>query len=623
MKPVLVVVAALTALTALTSGCLISPVIPIGSGKSSNDVQREGIAKLFPAQLSARGTWKGEVRVAKLRVWADDEYRAQNVRWQHGFDEELDYANQVMTPMLGIRLEAEYRQWEHHAPAERLEEHLVALSELDEGDDVVWVVGLTSSLTLVSGSFDLLGLAAVADRHVVLRGYADLEERKAFARVFRDIGQQEREGVLEARRRHKTTCVLIHELAHSLGALHELERDWVMHASYSHHAAQISDRNRELMLITLEDRLKPRSARDPRGTAQRLLTALEAEWPGWDPSDRTILTGQLRAQIGAQLATGIQGVPAAVADQYRSAEELLARGDHRGAQAVLDPMLAAYPAHAELRLLGCRVELARGAAKDGKAIAVCDRAVAIGDARTAVKVAAARLAAGDAAGARATMSAAEGRLAKLPAAEAGAGWLALAAQYRAMSAVTWAEAAFARSGAAPDADAETWSWIFETRIRYGIPRDGAPWKLAPDDDAAAVTAVHAVMSKSNEGNFAAATKLAAAAEKRWPALPGLLAARCDVAYRSGALSSARAYCSKAIAKAPSSWALYLLGVIELQSESRAATSAGIERLRKAIEIDPDLRQAWRALAKAYERAGMTAERQRLRLDYQARFHGSM
>jgi predicted Zn-dependent protease len=138
-----------------------------------------------------------------------------------------------------------------------------------------------------------------------------------------------------------------------------------------------------------------------------------------------------------------------------------------------------------------------------------------------------------------------------------------------------------------------------------------------------VSAVRGVMAASNAGNYAAAGKIAATAEKRWPGLPGLLAARCDLAYRSGALAAARTHCSRAIAKGTSSWALYLLGVIELQSESRAATTTGIERLRKAIEIDPELRQAWRALAKAYERADMTAERQQLRLDYQARFHTSM
>jgi tetratricopeptide (TPR) repeat protein len=395
-----------------------------------------------------------------------------------------------------------------------------------------------------------------------------------------------------------------------------------MSAGYSHRAAQISDRNRELMLITLEDRLKPRSGRDPRGTAQRLLAALDNDWPGWDPADRTVLAGQLRAQVGAPTAAGIPGVPAPVADQYRNAEQLLARGDHRGAQAVLEPMLAAYPAHGELRLLGCKVELARGGLKDGKANAACERAAALGGPPTAIKVAAARLGAGDAAGARATLSAVEDRLATLPPHEAAAGWLELAAQYRAMNAVTRAESALARA-TGPGSDPETASWIARTRVRYGIPRDGAAWRLVPEDDAAAVTAVRGVMDASNAGDHGKASRLAAAAERRWPGLPGLLAARCDLSYRSGALAAARAQCTRAIAKGTSSWALYLLGVIELQSESRAATQAGIERLRKAIEIDPDLQQAWRTLAKAYERAGMTGELQQLRLDYQARFRTAM
>jgi hypothetical protein len=78
------------------AGCIISPIIPIGgNGKSSRERQHDTLSTLLPAQLTAQARWTGEVRVAKLRVWADDEYRAQNLRWEHGFDEELDDANQV------------------------------------------------------------------------------------------------------------------------------------------------------------------------------------------------------------------------------------------------------------------------------------------------------------------------------------------------------------------------------------------------------------------------------------------------------------------------------------------------------------------------------------------------
>ncbi|HWU91079.1 MAG TPA: hypothetical protein VN253_27625, partial [Kofleriaceae bacterium] len=69
----------------------------------------------------------------------------------------------------------------------------------------------------------------------------------------------------------------------------------------------------------------------------------------------------------------------------------------------------------------------------------------------------------------------------------------------------------------------------------------------------------------------------------------------------------------------SSWALYLLGILELRGLGPAPTAAGIARLREAIALDPDLSQAWRALAAALARAKATAELDQLGRDYQAHF----
>ena len=66
---------------------------------------------------------------------------------------------------------------------------------------------------------------------------------------------------------------------------------------------------------------------------------------------------------------------------------------------------------------------------------------------------------------------------------------------------------------------------------------------------------------------------------------------------------ARPRATKALAADPNqSWALYLSGVIALKDTSAAGTKAGIEKLKKAIAVDPELGQAWRTLAKAYTRA---------------------
>ncbi len=478
------------------SGCFVaSPVMHFGGGKTSEQVQHEGLDKQLPAQLTAVEKWTGELRVARLRVWADDEYRAQNVRWQRGFDEQLDYANQVLGPMLGVRLEPEYRSWDHHAPGATLSDQLEVLAREDPGEDVAFVVGLTSSLSLVAGAFEQIGAARLGGRHLVVRGHADVEERKAFERAFPDIDREQREQVLEARRRHKTAALLIHELAHSLSALHETGPDQIMNPAYSHRAASISARNRELMLIALEDRLRPPGARDPGATAHKLLAALDAEWSGWVASERDQRIADLRDQSGPAAAVG-------------------------------------------------------GTAQ----------------ART-----------------------------ELAAAKAGA--------------------------PAPDRDIAGWSP--STRVRYGIPRDGARYRLAPDDEPDALAAVRDVLAKVNANQLDAAVRAVSAAEKRWPGLPGLVAARCDLELRRGAVGAARALCARASDRGESSWALYLGGVIELQGNTPAATTAGIALLRRAIELDPDLAQAWRTLGKALSRSGRTAEREHLASEYYRRFGAAL
>jgi tetratricopeptide (TPR) repeat protein len=606
------------------SACLISPVIPIGSGKSAKQSQHESLGKLYPAQLAALHKQPGALRTAKIRVWADDEYRAQNLRWQHGFDEQLDYVNQVLIPMLGVKVEPEYREWDHHAtPGGALGDELAVLADHDPGEDVTWVVALTSSLTLVAADFEQLGVAHLGGRHLIVRGHADLEERKAFERAFPDLHAEERAQVLEARRRHKTTAVLLHEMAHSLGALHETEPDGLMNPIYSHRAASISDRNRDLMLISLEDRLKPTSERDARTTARRLLAALDPAWGGWVAEERTEQMASLEARVGSQTSAGEAGdLPPAIRDAFHHAEQLLASGDHAGAHATLEPMLAAYPAHTQLRMLDCRIELARGGPKDARAIATCERAAALStEVEPAIAVAAVRLSAGDAAGARRTLIAAEARTASLPPAQAMAGWLTLADAYKQMGAVTWAELAIAKAAPQPGADHGIPAWAAMTRVRYGVPRDGARYKLAPDDDAAAINAVRGVVALVNASKLAEAAKAAGVAERRWPGLPGLLAARCDLELRRGSPGSARALCSRAGAHGGSSWALYLGGIIELQREG--GTAGGIARLREAIALDPELGQAWRALGKALERSKATAELDQLRHDYQARFGSAL
>lgn len=260
---------------------MASPVVHFGSGKSPEEAQHQRFTELMPPQLGGDGEWTGTVRVAKIRVWADDDYRAQNVEWQRKFDDELEYVNAVLTGMCGVKLAAEYHVWRHHDTSVTLDAALDALAREDPGDGAFAVVGLTSALSLVTATVEQLGLARLPGRHLVLRGYAYYAEREAFAQMFKDLRADERDALHEARRRHKTTAVFLHELGHNLGVAHETMPDTIMNAMYSDHAASFSEAARETIRASLDERLgggapaRPRAA-PPAGAHDSLVIAVAA-----------------------------------------------------------------------------------------------------------------------------------------------------------------------------------------------------------------------------------------------------------------------------------------------------------------------------------------------------------
>lgn len=518
----------------------------------------------FPMLLTARPAWTGEVRAATVRVWVDQGYREHNPRWKEDVDDDVAYANRVLIPMLGVGLTAEYRPWEHRAQGGDLAPEFTALVETDPGEDVVWVVGITAGPAENTVGFDQLGGAHFG--HLVVRGCAEGDQRQAVERAFPEASADDRRNAAIARRRHQTTTALLHALAHSLGALHESEPDGIVSARYSPAVtASVGEDNRRRMVNLLDERLAGES-------------------------------------------------------QSREAEQLLAQGDAPGAAAALEPVLRLYPARVKPRVLRCRIELAQRGAQDAGTIAMCDAAAATG-ADAAVAVAAARRVVGDGAGAERTLVAAEERLARSAPDKAAAAWLAVASEYRELGALTRAERAVTSAGPAAD-DHGIAAWAAATRARYGIPRDGARWHLTLDDEAAALAAVRNAISLVNAGEWDAATRAIDAAERRWPALPGVLTARCALEFRRDAIAAAHRSCERAVAQGGSSWALYLLGTIELEAR-RGSPAAGIAHLKQVIARDPDLVQAWQKLARALAKAHAAAELEQLRREYRARFRADL
>ena len=58
------------------------------------------ISKLGPATLEATQPKEGEPRTAKVRVYADAGVRALP-QWKEKINEQIDYASQLLTPLLG------------------------------------------------------------------------------------------------------------------------------------------------------------------------------------------------------------------------------------------------------------------------------------------------------------------------------------------------------------------------------------------------------------------------------------------------------------------------------------------------------------------------------------------
>jgi biopolymer transport protein ExbD/predicted Zn-dependent protease len=254
---------------------MVSPIMTFGEGKTAKQAQRDTMSDMGPARLATDKKWQGEITTKKIRVWADQEYRTQNRKWQQSFERPLELANLVLEQTLGVRLVADYASWEHHVPSATVTDHLHALVEHDPGNDVLVVVGLTSSLPLVSSTFDELGMAMVGGRHLVVRGYADIEERKLYANAFPDLRHEEREMALEHLRHHKTAVVLLHELGHVFGFEHETDATRIMNTAYSNHATSFSEESRVVMLRTVDQRLH----RTPSTPAQIASTPAVATAP--------------------------------------------------------------------------------------------------------------------------------------------------------------------------------------------------------------------------------------------------------------------------------------------------------------------------------------------------------
>lgn len=581
--------------------------------------------KFAPAPMVPRRNHESEVHKAKLRVFGDHEFRAQQVDWQREVRVMIDDANQMLVPEFGVRLEVvDFQEWTRQAPDGDLSKMLSELEDRESGADVDWVIGMVSAHSQASSDVTELGAARPLGKHFIMRGYNDTAEHKLLSD---EISSE----VARLRKQHKQKTVFLHELGHTLGSLHANGiRSAVMNSRYSDKVTEFAAANSAVITEVLSERMQ-RPA-DPLREAKvlRKLIEVDTPWPGWAPAEHADVLE--RAKSLAAEASGTDGaggdpkaaetgteagkIPPRAGILYRRVGELLRKGETDAAWAELQALMQAYPAQVEFRMTACQLWM-RQKPLGEEAQLHCQRVGELDPANIAgeLMLAAGYVQASKLPDAHALLTGVLTRIKGLPDKQQEL-WNGVAAIYRGLSAVTWAEAAIAAAPEGVDT-APLRTWTRTTRRRYGLPKNGKRHGITPEREGEYITQVRAVLQLTYAKQYKKARKLARKGLRQFKNGPGFLGALCDLEYRARNYPGAHGRCSAALRYfGDASWSRYLMGILELRKKRN---QSGIKHLRRAIANDPDLKQAYHALYQAYARVRNKKAMSELRANYYDRF----
>ncbi|HYQ15088.1 MAG TPA: matrixin family metalloprotease, partial [Polyangiaceae bacterium] len=200
-----------------------------GAAKAS---QKRVVAQRTPSELR-RERPPRTTESLRIRAYATPHYAAALVDGEAQFRQALADANPTLASALSFQLElSEYRVWSNRVSDDRLDVLLHAIEQQDPARDVDWVVILASPRQMVATSADELGMAPLLGRHLAIRAMSDAAEFDVIERGFNELSDDEKRTLYDARKRHKAATVLLHELGHTLGMPHELDRHSMMSAVY-------------------------------------------------------------------------------------------------------------------------------------------------------------------------------------------------------------------------------------------------------------------------------------------------------------------------------------------------------------------------------------------------------
>jgi len=351
--------------------------------------QERAMARATPPKL-LRAEAHGTITPLTVSVHAaaTSRYTSQVVDARRQFEEAVAENNRVLSGV-GITLRVDsFEVWE--TDEDDLFKALSALEAKEKAGPATLHVGLLGALPRATASFHELGLASVLGHHLVLRAPARADEVDAIEHGFSELTADEREGLVKGRRKHRAAALLLHEVGHTFGAIHDGASVSLMNPEYTHERSGFSEENATLMAIVVRHRAAPPTAKSAAALAKELEDTLAKMGSGGDfvEKDRDEMRSLLAGMRGAAPAPSaparspaapaapatsdadLEGLPPEGRATFRRAEALFTAGDASAAWEAGKALFVAHPKSFATQDLRCRVAM-KAFAYD-KAIGECE-----------------------------------------------------------------------------------------------------------------------------------------------------------------------------------------------------------------------------------------------------------
>lgn len=253
-------------------------------GEAKRAQEREA-ARVTPTDLTAlsgAGTGAhGRLTPIRVHVVASPKYTAQVIDAPKRFRETVEEANHVLS---GAGVVLDVTSFETWSPSEDdLPVTLAALEKTYPGNGEDLYVGLVGSVPRLALSFHDVGYATVLGHHLVLRAPSRADDVDAIQRNLDELSTEDREQLIRSRRNHRAAVVLLHELGHTLGAVHEIAESSIMSTSYAAERSAFGPGNRAILNATLRHRAAHEERRG--ALARELLGTLDQQKADFVPAD--------------------------------------------------------------------------------------------------------------------------------------------------------------------------------------------------------------------------------------------------------------------------------------------------------------------------------------------------